>query len=164
MFFGIGALYLAMITFGMVVVYSVLYVFFQKIFTQKYKPFSSKSLFSIVTLTILSIATYYISFNLFSDPVIGNRFLHAFGGGFMLFLVINAALQDAKIRLGRLVLFVVGFMIVTLLGLFNEVLEAFLQQHIDFVFSPSLTDTLLDLVSNTVGFLLAYLVSLRSNA
>ncbi|MEN9647369.1 MAG: hypothetical protein RLY57_173 [Candidatus Parcubacteria bacterium] len=164
MSFGIGALYLGLITVGMVVVYSVLYVGFQKIFTQKYKPFSRKSCFSIVILTILSIATYYISFNFFTDPVLGNRFLHAFGGGFVLFLVAHAALQDAGIVLKQSTVFITGFMIVTLLGLFNEVLEAFLQQHVDFVFAPSLTDTLLDLVSNTVGFIVAYLVSLKSNA
>lgn len=164
MSFGISTLYLAAITVGMVVIYSVLYVGFQKIFAQKYKSFSRKSLFSIVILTILSIATYYISFNFFIDPVLGNRFLHAFGGGFILFLVVHAALQDAGIILKRSIVFIAGLMLVTLLGLFNEVLEAFLQQRVDFVFSPSLTDTLLDLVSNTVGFLLAYLVSLRSKA
>lgn len=164
MSFGIGALYLVLITVGMIVVYSVLYVLFQKLFTTKYRGFSRASIVSICTLTILSVLAYYISFNFFSDPVLGNRFLHAFGGGFVLFLVINAALEDAKIRLGRLVLFVVGFMIVTLLGLFNEVLEAFLQQHVDFVFAPNLTDTLLDLVSNTIGFVVAYLVSLKSKA
>jgi hypothetical protein len=82
----------------------------------------------------------------------------------LLFVVVFLALKDAKIKLKSWVVLLIGFMVVTLLGLFNEVLEIMVQKNIGFVLATSLNDTLLDLLSNNIGLVLAYLVSLRSKA
>jgi hypothetical protein len=161
---GIEPLYLVAIAIGMLTLYILCYFVSQKLFKRSQCKLTKQSIISLLLILIFSVCVYFVSYHLITNKVLGNRFLHIFGGGFTLFIVVFLALKDAKIKLKSWVVLLIGFMVVTLLGLFNEVLEILIQKNIGFTLATSLDDTLLDLLSNNIGLVLAYLVSLRSKA
>ncbi len=152
---GIEVSYLSAVAVGLCLMYIVLYFLYQIVFGRALRGMKKHSFRSMLMILVLSAVIYIVSFYVIPDKVLGNRFLHAFGGGFVVFFICLSAVRDAKLRIGNKALFISAFMVVTLLGLMNEAVEIFLQQHIHYLFAPSAMDTLLDLVSNTVGFLIA---------
>jgi hypothetical protein len=108
----------------------------------------------VIIIGVLSIVSYWISF-LIPDVQFSNRFLHAFGGGFLGFLVCFLAVKDNNLKIDRFRFFVFSFLIVIALGVANELMEFILQTYTHFIFSPTSTDTWLDLASNLVGIILA---------
>jgi hypothetical protein len=113
---------------------------------------TSKSFVSIIFIAILSLAGYGIAYSM-PDPIVANRFIHAFGGGFMAFLTCFLVIKDTKIKLNAFQFFVFSLLIVTALGVANEILEFFLQNYFGLAFSDYINDTWLDLISNTIGSL-----------
>jgi hypothetical protein len=145
------------ITLVMALVYIGLMVSFPALFFQKTEKLNlRKALTSIVIISALSISAYVVSFFL-SDPEFSNRILHAWGGGFLGFLICYLAASDAKLRLTKFQFFVFAFLFVSTLGVGNEISEYILQIVTGEPYAPHITDTWLDLISNTVGILIASL-------
>ena len=103
----------------------------------------------IVTLAIFSFTTRI------QDPMIENRLQHALGGGFLAFFICFLAARSSGVKITRFQFFFFSFLIATALGVANEILEYFLQTYTSLHFASSVADTWLDLVSNTVGILVA---------
>lgn len=102
--------------------------------------------FVVVTADAVSIAIV--------DWQLSNRVLHIFGGGFAGFLTCALAARDAGLSIGRLRLIAIAALIVTFMGVANELLEFALQQYAHFRFAAGPLDTWFDLASNTVGIAL----------
>lgn len=134
-------------------VYAVFFRLFPYFFNQPRPPFSKRSIYSIGIIVALSALAYLISYHI-PDIQLGNRFLHAFGGGFLAFLTCWLIVRDTKIKISKFRFFVFSLLIVTALGVGNELLEFFLQTTTGYPFSDSIIDTWLDLTSNTVGALI----------
>jgi drug/metabolite transporter superfamily protein YnfA len=150
-------MYLALITLNLCLVYTVLYFLYPFFFENKVVKMRYQSLFSIGLIFTLSITSYLISFT-FQDPEFSNRLLHAFGGGFMAFLVSFLAAKDSKLSVGKFQFFIFSVLMVSTLGVANELLEFILQNYVGMQFSTSINDTWLDLVSNTIGIAAASII------
>lgn len=150
-------MYLLAITTSLCVSYFILFALFPFFFENKFVRLNSRTLLSIGILLFLSFLGYFIAFSI-SDPELSNRFLHGFGGGFMALLVCFLVLRDTGIQLRKFQFVIFSFLVVTTLGVGNEILEFFLQNYIGMTFAISTNDTWLDLISNTVGTLLGALI------
>ncbi len=94
------------------------------------------------------------------DPALSNRIQHAFAGGFAAFLVCYLAVRDLNISINKFQFFVFSSLIVTALGVGNELAEFIFQEYIPifpFQFAETPIDTWLDLVSNSVGVIVGAL-------
>jgi uncharacterized membrane protein YhaH (DUF805 family) len=111
---------------------------------------------SVALITVLSSTVFYLS-SIIPDLALSNRFLHAIGGGFLAMLVCFLASRDSSIKISKFQLISISFLVTTFLGVGNELAEFALQSITGFPFTDSLTDTWLDLTSNTVGALLCAL-------
>jgi hypothetical protein len=149
-----GYFYLLLLTAIYGLTYVGLYYLFPLFFTQKTAPLAKRSWISIAWIIGLSLAIYVVS-NTIPSIALGNRVLHTFGGGFLAFLTCFLVVRDTKLEIARLQFFIFSFFVVTTLGVGNEVLEFFFQNVTTVVFADTISDTWLDLVSNTVGILLA---------
>ncbi len=151
-------MYLAVITASLVVSYFVLNLLFSFFFTGRAPRFGlRKSFESLLIIIALSLIGYYVVLHT-GDRELGNRILHAFGGGFMAFLVCFLVTKDSKLDITRFQFFVFSALVVTGLGVTNEILEYFLQNYGGMVFLRTTNDTWLDLMSNVVGILAAGIV------
>lgn len=147
-------MYLILISVSLCISYFVLFFIFPELFNQERRKIESSIFVSILLILLLSFLGYFITFNI-SDVELSNRFLHGFGGGFMAFLVCFFVVRDAKLKINKFQFFVLSILIVTSLGVANEILEFLLQNFAGFTIAVTINDTWLDLVSNTVGSLLA---------
>ena len=146
-------MYLLSITAGLVAAYLILFAFFPYFFTGTVVRLPKRSFVSVALIVVLSICGYAVVLHT-RDLELGNRILHAFGGGFIAFMICFLAVKDAKVQLTRFQFCVMAALIVTGLGVANEILEFFLQHWTAFVFMRSNDDTWLDLLSNTVGIII----------
>ncbi len=73
----------------------------------------------------------------------------------MAFMVCFLVVKDSKLPVTKFQFLIFSALIATALGVANELLEFFLQHYFGFISAASVTDTWLDLLSNTVGILLA---------
>lgn len=106
--------------------------------------------YPIAVAMFVSIAALLLSLAI-PDIALSNRFLHAFGGGFVPFLICFLAARDSKVKINKFQFLVFSFLIVTAFGVANEILEFFLQHYTYLIFAYTIDDTWLDLISNTVG-------------
>ena len=136
------------------VTYRVFFWAFPKFFRVPTAHFGGASVRSILYLVIFSVLAYVISYAI-PGYDLGNRFLHAFGGGFLAMLMCFFVVRDTKLPLTKFQFFVFSLLVVTALGVGNELLEFLCQSITGVIFSPTATDTWLDLTSNTVGALIA---------
>lgn len=151
----IDALYLMVITAGLCAAYVALIFFFPFFFQIKSSKVSKRSIVrSLFALILLSIAGYAVAFSI-PDLELGNRVLHGFGGGFMAFFACFLAAKDSRLPIDRVRFFILCALIVTALGVANELAELFLERCCGLPLPETLDDTWLDLMSNTVGLLLA---------
>lgn len=137
--------------------YFGMYAFFPMILGQRlYKP-TKLSAFAIVLILILISATIIITMGRHNEfwP---NRFEHAFGGGVIMMLAAYLAQKDSRTRMTRFQFFALSALLVTALGVANEILELYVYFAFGYNFANSVLDTGFDLLSNTVGILLASLV------
>ncbi len=146
-----------MITFGLCLAYLLVYLLIGPFFNQPTARLTARSTYSLITIFVFSLLTFAISIYI-PDLVLGNRVLHAFGGGFMAFFVCFLAARDSRVKINRFQFLLVSLLVVTALGVANEIIEFFLQYYFakyDLFFATTINDTWLDLVSNTIGILLA---------
>ena len=107
------------------------------------------------------IIAVFVTYNI-PNEFWANRFLHAFGGGFLLYMICYSVMKDHQLTIDHFRFFVFSFLVVTSLGVANEMMELFLQTTTHLVFADSVTDTWLDLLSNIVGITLgAVLLSFK---
>lgn len=107
---------------------------------------------SFAFLFFASIAATALSLSI-PDPFLANRALHGLAGGFMAFFACFLAVRDSRLSLTRFQFFVIAALIVTALGVANELVEFVGQAYFGFVFAETITDTWLDLLSNSIGIL-----------
>lgn len=70
--------------------------------------------------------------------------------------------RDSGLKIGRFQFFVFSAMIVTALGVGNEILEYYAQTYFGIIAAATVDDTWLDLISNTVGICAAALLLIPS--
>ncbi len=108
-------------------------------------------------LILLFYFSVLIICNLIPDPEWSNRILHTFGGGFLIVLVTFLVIQDSDTRINAFQFIVLGISVAALFGSANEMFEFILQNQFGLLFADSVNDTWLDLISNTVGSIVASL-------
>jgi hypothetical protein len=152
-------MYTVSIAFMMCVLYFALLHFYPYLFNQPRANVSTRRIWTVFAIILVAEAVFFsISFSLGSTIGFGNRFLHAIGGGFVAFLVSSFAARDSGVRLTRFQFFIISALIVTALGVGNELAEFFSQEALGTISAPSTIDTWQDLLSNTIGLLLAALI------
>lgn len=153
-------LYTFFITIAMCVFYFAIYWTHHHFWPNHKTSLDRRSFWAVLGIFI---ASNLISlFALTTDHVeFGNRILHAVGGGVLGYLAWFLAVRNFNLPLGRLSGFVIGFMLITTLGVANEIAEFILQEYFHYgIFALSDIDAWLDLTSNTIGILCATLVVL----
>lgn len=153
-------MFLSCITIGLVSVYLINFFFLPRffdsaLFDEKLKP----SITSIVCIVLLSIIGYGISFSIL-DEALSNRFLHGFGGGFMAAFSISLSFRDMGFQGSALQYSVFLLFGVSFLGVCHEITEFLLQvtEVTHHLYATTITDTWLDLLSNTTGCVLGILL------
>ncbi|MDP3800174.1 MAG: hypothetical protein Q8Q90_02000 [bacterium] len=149
--------YLILITFGFFLVYSFLFYLFPLFFKNTIPSSKEFSFVSLFYILISCLVAFTASFSV-KDLDLSNRILHTFGGGFITFLVCFLVVKNTKLQISRFQFFTFSFLVVISLGAANEILEYFLQNYLSFSFAKSANDTWLDLISNTVGALIASVI------
>jgi hypothetical protein len=150
-------IFLGLLSILFCVTYLLLFYLFPIFFNQPTSTPTVRSLKYILIIISLRIITHFISFSI-PNEALGNRFLHGFGGGFLVIVMCFLIVRDTKVQISRFQFFLFAFLIATALGVANEILEFALQNTTSFIFAPTINDTWLDLVSNTVGALLGLCV------
>ena len=150
-------MYLLFLLCAMCSAYFGLTYLFWGFFEDKLPPaFRRRSLYSILGISVFMLIVFTGVYLMPSmDLGIGNRILHACGGGFLAYVVCFLVVRDSGLRISRFRFFIFTFLVVTALGVANEMLEFQLQSTTSLIFSPTPTDTWLDLASNLVGSLIA---------
>ncbi|MBM3204789.1 hypothetical protein FJZ48_02295 [Candidatus Uhrbacteria bacterium] len=69
----------------------------------------------------------------------------------MAYMVCFIAAKDSRVSISKFSFFVFSVLIVTGLGVANEIIEFIGQNYFHYLFAPHINDTWLDLISNTVG-------------
>ncbi len=108
-----------------------------------------------VTFILLFYFGVLVMSSLISDPEWSNRTLHTFGGGFLIVLVTFFAIKDSGTKINVFQFIIIGISIAALFGIANEIFEFILQNYFGFIFADSINDTWLDLISNSIGSILA---------
>ena len=147
--------YLTFITLALCVTYFILLDLFPILLAQKIQPsLNRKSLLPILYIFAFSTFVYIVNF-LIPDPEFANRLLHVFGGGFLGFSVCFFAVRDSGVHISKFQFFTFSVLVVLALGVANELLEFVLQIYGVVISATSVTDTWLDLASNTIGIIIA---------
>lgn len=143
-----------------IILYLALYIILNYTFQYffKNKKINKKSLKKKSFLIILLSSILIFSIMLFiKDIELANRFQHAIGGGFLAMLISYLAFKDSNANLNKLEIFILSVLLVTFLGVLNEIAEFFVQANTNLIFSHSIEDTWLDLTSNMFGIILGSL-------
>ncbi len=146
------SLYLAAVTLGLCVCYLLLEHVFSLFFTKHFAHIGKRSIGSVAIIIVTSVFGYLLV-SFIPDPEASNRVLHMFGGGFMAILVCFLVVKDSRINITKFQFFVFSFMVVTTLGVGNEIMEFFLQNYGGLIAATTLNDTWLDLISNMAGIM-----------
>jgi hypothetical protein len=147
--------YLGFVSIALVATYIFLKSFLPYFLNLKPNPtiqYNDYKTYAIIAGT--SVAIMVISY-LIPNIELGNRFIHAAGGGFMGVLVCFLAVKHSGIGIDRPRFAILSLLLVTTLGVFNEIAEFYLQYYVGFVSAPHIYDTWLDLISNMFGFMVA---------
>lgn len=147
-------MYLLFITFGLCATYFILYFLFSIFFKNTITRPNHKSVYSIIYVVIFSLLSYLIVY-VIPNEWWSDRVLHLLGGGAVSFFLCFLVVKDSKLNIGRFQFFIFSFLIVTALGVGNEIIEFFLQHYFNIIFASTVTDTWLDLISNLIGTLIA---------
>lgn len=123
-------------------------------FSGKLPRFGRESVRSIVILAVL-IAAVFAVVAFIPGEELGNRFQHAVGGGVLGIVLCFLVFRDQRIRVKRFQFFVWSVLVVTALGVCNELFEFFAQSFSTMIFADNPLDTWRDFASNTVGIALA---------
>lgn len=149
-------IFITLVVSAYVATYFALYYMMPFLFEQRAAHLGKRSLYSLAIIFALTLVTLSLSASV-ADAEWSNRLQHAFGGGFSAFIVYFLAVKDSGVRITALQLFILGLLIVTALGVGNELIEFLGQTYTNFIFATHINDTWFDLLSNTVGALFAAL-------
>jgi hypothetical protein len=142
--------------------YIALSYLFTYFFESRAPRFHVSDIYAILGVAVYLLVVFYVTRHIPND-FWANRFLHAFGGGFAAYIICYLVARAQHLHVGPIKFLVFSCMVVTSLGVANELMELFLQINTHLVFADSITDTWLDLLSNSVGILLAAgILQLRS--
>ncbi|MCX6715711.1 MAG: hypothetical protein NT077_01685 [Candidatus Taylorbacteria bacterium] len=147
-------MYFLVISLGLCIAYFLIYWLFSLFFTRSVVGITKNTILSIAIIFVFSVVGYYITF-LIPNLEFGNRILHTFVGGFLCTLICFLVVRDGGFNITKLQFFIFSLLIVTALGVLNEHIEYFLQTYVRYLFYSNPKDTWLDLLSNTVGILIA---------
>lgn len=147
-------MYPLLMTAAMFVAYLGLHFVMPYFFKGYFAPLNKSAWRSLFYIGIVSFVANGISIAI-NDPELGNRVLHAFGGGFLAFMTCYLVVKDSRLAIYRFQFFLFAFMAVISLGVANEIMEYFGQNYAGQLFAPNINDTWLDLISNCVGALIA---------
>ncbi len=150
-------MYIFILNIGLCLLYLVLFYFLPFFFGQKIEKINRKSFFSLFLIILFTFLNYLLISNI-SNQEICNRILHGLGGGFIAFLAYFLATKDNRVSLNKFQFFVLGTLLVTALGVLNEIVEFFMQNYMNLIMAFSVNDTWLDLISNSVGILIASII------
>lgn len=150
-------MYLLTVAICLCIAYLFFLFIFPIFFKEKGHPIELHIWRSVAIIFVCSLIGYGIALSI-PNPDLGNRFLHTFGGGFMAFFTCFLVVKDRRLQINRLQFFIFSFLVVIALGVANEILECILQNSGIIVAATSLNDTWFDLISNTVGALIASVV------
>lgn len=137
-----------------VVTYGTLFALLPLFFGQPIPRPTRSSVYSVVLLIIAIEVAFYLV-DAFLLPPLSNRVLHMVGGGMLAYFLYYCVMNDLKISVPRVQFFMLGFMVVTTLGVANELLELVLHVTRLRVFPIIDIDTWLDLANNTSGAIVA---------
>jgi len=147
-------MYLAALVTGLCLSYVVLSYGLPWFFEGRRARLSPNALRSILVIALSASIAFFVSFQI-EDIQLANRALHMLGGGFVAFLACVLAARDTGLTIGRLRFFIVATLLVTFMGVANELVEFVLDTYTSLLFSSSRIDTWLDLASNVLGILIA---------
>jgi len=147
-------IYLLTITLGLCSCYFALFLILPLLFQKEIGKINKRSFFSVFIIVGLSLFVYYLNF-IIPDFEIANRVLHAFGGGFLASLVCFLVVKDGKFSITKFQFFIFTLLLVTFLGVMNEIAEFFLQNYTSMIMAKNINDTWLDLISNLFGITIA---------
>lgn len=146
-------MYLFSLALLLCTVYGALLLLFSLFFQNRLSPLNPRA-FSSIALIAVTISVIFLASLSVPDEELGNRLLHAFGGGFLAFLICFLVVRDSGLKITRFQFCTFSLLIVTFLGAANEITEFFLQNYLGFHFADTINDTWLDLISNMVGALI----------
>lgn len=150
-------MYLILITISLLLSYFVVGAIFSLLFIEKFPTFPSKAFVSMFVIFVSSLCSYMIV-SFIPHAQVANWVLHGLGGGFLAFLVCFLVVRDIVLPISRFQFFIVAMLLVGTLGITNEILEFLLQNYAGMTFALSVNDTWYDLISNTMGALVAAFV------
>lgn len=145
-------MFLFLVVFGLVGLYVFLFFALPSFFSQNVLSWKQLSSGSMLLVGILSL-TITVLTACFPSEWWGNRFEHAVGGGVVCSLVFLLAIRDSKTMLSQYRYIVMSVLVVTFFGVCNELVELVGQAMYPstLIFSATVYDTWLDLLSNMVG-------------
>jgi hypothetical protein len=136
---------------GLCVVYAALVYGFAWFFAGPRPRLSAgRALRAMVPIALVVIVADMVSLSI-DDWELANRVLHVFGGGVAGYLACAFAARDAGLAIGRPRFVMAALLLVTLMGVGNELVEFALQRFASLRFAAGPLDTWFDLASNMVG-------------
>ena len=150
-------MYLSLLVFSFCLLYLILLPLFAWFFGAPRPVFTRTTLWALGVVALACLVIFSFTFSL-NDPIWRNRVQHGLGCGFLTFGICFLAAKFSEIKLSRARFALFSFLLVTALGVLNEVIEFVLQNYFDFFFTAKVNDTWLDLISNWIGILVAGLI------
>ena len=147
-------IYLAVVAAGLCIAYFAVRWTFSQFFDGAVSLKNQSLYRSLLIIAFSSIAASFISYTIV-DKELNNRVLHFLGGGCTAFLLCFLAVKDSKIKITKFQFFVFSALLVTAMGVGNELIEFYIQSHYDVISAQSVFDTWRDLASNTLGIFVA---------
>ncbi len=152
--------YQLLLTVALVLTYVGLFFLLPRFFLTRQNHQAQPRLYAIIFIALFSFLTTAVS-EIMPDKELGNRILHMVGGGVLVAVICFLAVRDSRSPIDRFQFFVFSFLLASTLGVANEIAEAILQNITGLPFANSINDTWFDLISNTVGALVAGTVLTR---
>ncbi len=143
-------MYLFLVALGFCVIYALLLFLYSIFFKSALPIFRWRFAYSLIYILLLYAAVSF-SAGAIEDLDLSNRVLHVFGGGFLAFFVCFLVVKDLGLRISKFHFAVFSLLVVSALGVANEITEYFLQNYTSLSFATSANDTWMDLMSNSLG-------------
>ena len=153
-------IYVLILIVGFIITYLFMHrVLFPVIFEKPLIKLNRRFFYSSAIIAIITLANYLFIVHFFDINVgIGNRLLHAVGGGFVGSLLCFLVVKDGRLAINKWQFLIITALIVTALGVANELYEFVLQMYFHHISSATVIDTWQDLTSNTVGIIISLIV------
>ena len=142
-------------TIGLFITYIMMRLFLPRFFNISREAHIDKRSFGSVLLIVSASAIGYALNEVIPDPWWANRVLHLTGGGVTVTLTCFLATRESVPHVSRLRFLAITTVVVSVLGVANEMAEFGLQHLTSMIYAPDLEDTWWDLASNTAGMFLS---------